>query len=129
MRGLLGCTGVCRLDVCGSVIGPSPASGPVVSKSSFKICAPHFIFGLPAVAYIQCCIWKCSPPFGLWTLLLQNPGDGPGVLLDFSNSCWYRPGLSLCGSGKGKNFNLYRTLVCTNFQMKSNDLTGVCFHD
>ena len=46
----------------------------------FKICAPHFTFGLLVAAYIQYSILKMCPSFWFLAPLLLNPGDGPGIV-------------------------------------------------
>jgi len=48
--------------------GPSPAGGSAVPGTTFKICAPHVMFGAPVAAYIQNCFQKMCPPCGFWTL-------------------------------------------------------------
>ena len=57
--------------------GPSPAGGPVVPGPPIWNPCPHFTFGSPVAAYIQSCILKMWPPFGLLAPLLLHPGDGP----------------------------------------------------
>jgi len=56
---------------------------------------------------------------------------GWGSVTQFLKFLLVQARFKLCGAGweRAKVFNLRKTLVCTNFQLKSSyDVTVVCFH-